>query len=268
MDNSTETFRTDQKDLLFACGMLTVYAVCFIAFVFGSFLWIKEDKKTVMANATATEGAAATQRANMTVTAVARITEQATYEHIDRFDDNSGRWYVGTVNGDYGDFSAYIANGEYVWNIIDAKGYTLGDDFYKGQGIKDFDAYVDIMFSKPPETGGICGGLTFRKSSMGWEDGAYVFAVCSDLNYIVSYYQIGEWTSLMREWVGDLIFPTEWNRIEVHVSGNEFVFYINNHPVFEMQDDRRKSGNLGLFIDMEKGNPAVLRFDNFAVQRR
>ena len=62
--------------------------------------------------------------------------------------------------------------------------------------------------------------------------------------------------------------PSDWNRIEIIAREDHFTFIINNIEVFEMSDNRLKAGGLGLFIDVDKENPAVIWFDNFGYQSR
>ena len=266
-NEAEKTSNPRRKDLRILIVMLAVYMLCCVIFVAGSFLWVRADKNAANANATATGAAAATQQAYATSTVIAHVTEQAEYEIVDRFDDNSGRWYTGTESGDYGDFSAYIINGTYTWNISNAKGYTQGSDYFKGNNFKDFDAYMDVKFGENAE-GSTCSGLVFRKSTMGWEDGAYLFSICNDSHYEVYYYQLGEWDEITTSWVRDVIAPADWNRIEVHAAGDHFTFYINNVMVFEMTDSRRQTGRLGIYIEVEDATSALLWIDNFAIQRR
>jgi len=84
-----------KKDLKFVLIMLGVYTACCVVFVIGSFFWIREDRKTAQANATATEVAIITQQANATTTAVAHLIEQDGYEYIERFNKSTGNWFVG-----------------------------------------------------------------------------------------------------------------------------------------------------------------------------
>jgi len=266
-NGTDENKKVIRKDTWLACSMLVVYLICCILFVSGSFIWVRADKNAANTNATATEAAAATQQAYVMSTAVAHVTEQAEYEVLDRFDDNSGRWYTGTESGDYGDYSAYIINGTYTWSISDAKGYTQGSDYFKGNNFKDFDAYMDVKFGENTE-GSACSGLVFRKSTMGWEDGAYLFSICNDSHYEVYYYQLEEWDEITTSWAQEVIASVDWNRIEVHAVGDHFTFHINNVMVFEMTDSRRQTGRLGIYIEVEDATPALLWIDNFAIQRR
>jgi len=257
-----------RKDTWFVCSMLVIYAICFILVIGGSYIWIRDDRNATYAHATATEGAIATQQANATATAVAHSTEQAQFEIIDRFDNNSGRWYTGNASGDYGDFSAYIINGLYTWSITNVKGYTQGDDFHKGNNFKNFDTYLDIKFDDKMEAGTTCSGLVFRKSSLGWEDGAYVYSICNDAHYGIFYYQTGDWETINVSLPQSSINPTDWNRIEVQAMGDHFTFYANNTMIYEMTDTRRQSGRVGIFIEVRDDTPALIWFDNFGLQRR
>lgn len=255
-----------RKDVWFACSMLIIYAICFILFVGGSYSWIREDRRATYENATATEAAFATQQANMTATVVAHVTEQAQYEYIERFDNGAGRWYTGDESGDFGEYSVFAKDGVYVWDITDSKGYTKSIDYFRQEStFKDYDLYVDIKFASIPE-GSVCSGLVFRKNFIGWDGGAYVFNICSNKRYYIAYYKSENWDTIYSNRFTE-INSTDWNRIEVSAKGDHFVFTINNETVFETTDDRRSTGILGLFIELNNTNSAEIWFDNFGVQR-
>lgn len=263
----------DQKSFLkndrkLVCSMLVVYSLCILGLVAATFWGLNRRQLTLSANATSTAYAVATQQANLTATAAAKLAEQDQYEYIERFEKTSTHWFIGAYDSQYGDADVAIKNGVYVWNIKTPKDYTYGTDFYRGSGIKDFDVYMDAKFVEDPGLGLVCNGFVFRKSSLGWEDGAYVFSVCNDSHYEIYYYQTGEWDIISISEYNSVIQTRDWNRIGIGARGNHFTFNINNVVVFETSDDRRKSGSLGIYIQVAEDHSAVLWFDNFGFQSR
>lgn len=265
---------TDKKSLLrndplLVCGMLAVYGVCILALIGATFWGLDQRNRRISTNATSTASIRATEQAKSTATAAAYLKEQDQYEFVERFDNEvSKRWFIGQYEKQYGDVNATIKDGVYIWEILDPKEYTQSTDFYRGSSIRDFNAYVDIKFVESSAQGTACSGFVFRKSSMDWEDGAYTFAICNDFHYEVYYYEAGTWDTIKVSEYCDAIQRAVWNRIGISAMQDQYVFSINNQAVYEMTDDRRKSGSLGLYIEVAEENSAVIWFDNFGFQSR
>ncbi len=258
---------TRKKDLRFAGGMLGIYLACCILSIGGTFLLIKEDRKVSSANATATTKAVAAQQANATATATFRTTEHDNYEFIERFDSVSTLWYVGAYDRRFAIANTAIQDGFYIWDIEDPMGNTQGTDFTLDYKIKDFDVYIDSKFVESPGSGAVCGGLSFRRPSEDWAFGGYMFMICDDSRYNVSYYDKDGWRAITQNY-DDSILSAGWNRIEIIARADDFSFFINNKHVFEMTDDSSKEGRIGIYIHVDDGNSAVLWFDNFGFQSR
>lgn len=257
-----------RKDLRILVIMLAIYAICCMIFLSGSFIWIREDRKAVSANATATDAIAATQRANATATSIAHNIELDQYDYIERFEDVPKRWFVGNIDDEDETYTVTVADGVYKWDIIDSNDYLQGTDFYQGFSIRDFDAYVDIKFQEGVRQGAVCSGLTFRESSYGWEDGIFIFSICNDAHFEVYYYDLNGWQEVTYSSRNDLIHREGWNRIEISAKGYQYKLTINNVMVFEATDDRRNSGALGLYIEIDDDTPTEVWFDNFGFRRR
>ena len=265
MENQKGFFQNDRK---LVCSMLVIYSVCILGAIVATFLGLNRRQLTLSTNATSTAFAVATQQANVTATAVAKLAEQDQYEYIERFEKASRRWFVGQYDRELGDASVAIKDGVYVWNIVTPKDYTYGVDFYRGSGIKDFDVYMDAKFVEDSAPGTACSGFVFRKSSLGWDDGAYVFFICNDSHYEIYYYQNEKWDTILVSKYQDVIRSGDWNRIGIGARGDHFTFTINNEEIFEMSDARRKSGSVGIYIQVAEDNSAILWFDNFGFQSR
>ena len=264
-ENQKSFFKNDRK---LVCSMLVIYSLCIFAAIAATFWGLDRRRLTLAANATATADAVSTQQANVTATAAAILAEQDRYEYIERFDKTSRRWFVGPYDREYGEATAAIKDGVYVWNIVTPKDYTYGTDFYRGSGIKDFDVYMDAKFVDASAPGTACSGFVFRKSSLGWDDGAYVFFICNDSHYEIYYYQNEKWETILVSEYQAVIRSGDWNRIGIGARGDHFTFTINNEEMFEMSGARRKSGSLGIYIQVAEENSAVFLFDNFGFQPR
>jgi len=264
-ENQKGFFQNDHK---LVCSMLVIYSLCIFGAIAATFWGLNRRQLTLAANATATANAVGTQQANVTATAAAKLAEQDRYEYIERFDETSSHWFVGPYDRQYGDATAAIKDGVYVWNIVTPKDYTYGTDFYRGSGIKDFDVYMDAKFVGASAPGTACSGFVFRKSSMGWEGGAYVFRLCNDSHYAIHYYENEKWEAIQASTYHDAIRSKDWNRIGIGARSDHFTFTINNVMVFEVSDGRRKSGSLGIYVQIPDNEPTILWFDNFGFQSR
>lgn len=257
-----------QNGGLIVCSLLTLYGLCICSFGSVVFWRLRESRQMVSVDSTATAISIATQQSAATSTAVARVTEQSQYKFIDRFDSNTSNWMTGPQNDEYWQSSVSVKDGVYAWDVEKVnKTFVYWADFYHGFPMKDFDAYLDTKFIAGTP-GAVCGGLVFRKSSKGWDDGAYVFSICNDSLYKIEYHGRDGWEYLLRWTYDDTISVSDWNRIEVKAKGDHFNFAINNKDVYELVDARQLEGGLAIIIDVRDKNPAVIWFDNFAYQTR
>jgi hypothetical protein len=263
-----------QEDRKLVGGIFGFYFICTCSVLGLLGWWVVRREVTANANATATgaalastSAAIASQESNATATAVARTEEQNQYEFVERFDEVSGRWYVGLYRN-RGDMTYSIKNGVYAWDVSAAKGYSFSSGFYKGNDIKDFDVFMDIQFVDSESREFLCSGLAFRKSEADWEGGAYVFNICKDSRFNVEYYDKNGWKPIVNSGYSSIIYLEDWNRIEIEARGNHFIFTINHVQVFETIDSRLKQGSLAIFLTVPEGETAEVWFDNFGFQSR
>ena len=263
-----------QNDRLLVCGMLVFYGLCFVGLGGTAFWWLNQRSQMLLANATSTAAAivteahiSATEQARGTATAIARATEQGQYTVIDHFDSNRFRWMVDSINTEYWEGSTTIKDGVYVWNINEVKkSFVQWADFYHGFPMGDFDTYLDMKFVEGTP-GNTCGGLVFRKSTKGWDDGAYIFTICNDSSFKVEYHGENGWEFLSNWQDNNVIHQSDWNRIEISARGDHFLFTINNKEVYKLTDERLEEGGLAIIIDVDE-SPAEVWFDNFGYQSR
>ena len=256
-----------KSNFLLVCGLFGLYTVCILG-AFGAIIGaLQYEKQAYQVNITSTAGAVETQQANAEATAMARATAQDGYKFIERFDQVSGRWYVGPHNNDYGDATFAIKDGAYIWDIRQAKGFTFSSNFYKGNKLEDFDVYVDIRFFETESTGFVCAGLAFQQLEDSWNEGAFVFSVCNGAQFKIQSFDVDGWQVITTGFL-DTIHPDELNRLEVSARGEQYSFGINGSDVFEMTDERLEKGSLLLFLEVPEDEAAEVWFDNFGYQSR
>jgi len=252
-----------QNDHKLVCSMLVVYGLCIFGLVTATIWGLDRRNKKISADATSTANAIATQRANVTATVVAHSTEQAQYEFIDPFKDNSQFWFTDSVDDEYMKGSTAIQDGVYIWEVQKVKQtFVYWAHFRKGSQFKDFDVYVD---SKIVEDA--CSGFAFRAASREWDDGTYTFSVCNNSYFSVRYTR-EEWEDISGWLYSNAIQNNDWNRLEIRARGDHFTFIINNEVVFEMTDERLSKGGLALLVEVEEEKPVTIWFDNFGLQPR
>ena len=214
-----------RKDLRILVAMLAVYALCCVIFITGSFIWIRNDRKAANANATATEGAIATLRANATITAVAHTTEQAKYQFVEKFDSNVNLWRAQQQDNDYWKGNIRVADGTYIWDVEETKQtFIHWANLPRSNYIEKFYTYVDTKIPNT-EPGGACSGFLFRVAPSGWDDGGYYFALCN--NSLVKIYYHTEWNGwekIKMLYYGNYV--DDWNRLEISARGSHFSFLL------------------------------------------
>jgi len=76
----------------------------------------------------------------------------------------------------------------------------------------------------------------------------------------------GEWNTVLAWTEASSIRPGKVNQIKTIVTGSHYAFYINDQLVGEVDDDRLSRGEVGLAIELDKGDTAIIEFDNFEVR--
>jgi hypothetical protein len=257
-----------QNDRLLVCGMLVIYGVCIVGLIGTGFLAVSLTKQAASASATNTAVAFSTHEAEISATASALSTEQAQYDFIDPFDKNLYYWGEGSESDDYSDDHKEISGGVYTWKIDTLrKSHVSWEEFYQSVYSSNYDVYVDTRIVEG-NRGEVCSGLLFGMSSSGFDGGVYVFVVCNDKTYYLSYYtEKDDWQDLVSRQYHPAIRMGDWNRLEVSSRAASFTLFINNEVVFKTTDHQYAKGDLAVIIDVD-GAPAEIQFDNFGYQRR
>ena len=206
-----------------------------------------------------------------TSTHVAAATKRAGYEFVDGFNDNRNGWFTENADDESVTAEITVANGVYNWKIDKTKkAFAWGGEKSSGRlMLTDFNAYVDARLNKG-SSDGLCYGLRFRESAASNGFSYYSFHICNENSFQIDYYD-GDtqgWTVLRSSTQSDAIHANEWNLLGVSARGNHFTFTINDWKVAQLDDIRSKSGNVGVFLDADKGQSGSIAFDNFALQSR
>jgi hypothetical protein len=264
------------RQLGFALVIFTILCGVVFAISAGGFYLINENNRIQNVQNTATVEVAQTQAtpdANIAATPVAYQTEPANYSFVETFDNNERDWYVGKlVDGEFLSWKNFIENGVYIWEFTNLKQdslwkhYTSGGSYQPPKVLGDFDMYVDGIM-KEGDPAHYCYGLIFRESPEGIEHGAYRFGMCGDSTEISYYNKENGWEQIVGGLTSVSIKAGDWNRLGVSARGSHFVFTVNNAHIFEMDDDRRATGYISVFVDvLDNLVPGTVWFDNFSLQ--
>jgi hypothetical protein len=265
--DKSEVWRKDS--LLVSCMFLTCCAFVF-ALITVPFWLSNESQKIISANATSTAYVVATQQAFSTATAVAHQKELETYEFVDHFDKNEYHWAEGSNDDEYSVDKKSVTGGVYLWEVKEVKKpFIAWEDFYRGVFSSNYDVYVDtrVVEGSP---GTACSGLIFGMSDVGFDGGAYIFAVCNDTSYSLEYYNENEkeaWQTIVGRSYHPSIQADNWNRLEVSSHAANFALFINGVQVYETTENRYAKGDLAVIVTLDEG-PAKIEFDNFGYQSR
>lgn len=252
-----------RNDSLLVCGMLTFYGVCILVLI-GAAIWgLDRRNQKISAEATSTARVFANRA---TATAMVRATEQAQYEVIETFDTNKRDWLVGADDNDYWSGYVSVEQGVYIWNVKDSKdGFVYWSKFSENQFIYDFDAYVDTKVEEG-ESGKVCSGFMFRAARL--VSDYYYFVLCNNAIVEINYHSDKDgWERLAT--IPPFSLPSyseDWNRLEISARGSHFTFFINGSQVYEMDDERLKTGGIALAIGINEKTSARILFDNFGFQ--
>lgn len=258
-----KSFLRDDRKLV--CSMFLIYGLCICGLVGAAI----QGVRTASAHATSTAVVVATEQAKVTATAIARRVEQAKYLYTDRFDNNRKDWYVGSEDDEYWVGHIAIQDGVYVWSAKEVKqGFVYWSEFPVSKSFHDFDVYVDTKVAQGA-SGYLCGGMIFRETydEDSEENNYYYYSLCNDSTANISYHSgKDDWESIVS--VPYHFSSKEWKRLEISARGSHFIFSIDGNVVYEMDDDRQKTGWVALVIDIGDHGSGSILFDNFGYQPR
>lgn len=218
--------------------------------------------------ATATQGRQLTQEAGEVafrqIKAQQMAAAQATWQPIlsDSFDDNSLGWPIGNQEDETMVISTMIQDGKYLWTMVEARHSNSYWNLTPANGrtFSDFYARVNIEFISGDTDGSYAFGLVFRHVN----DDYGFFGLRDDGRFqILAVFETSIYQDIVMR--STAILPGQPNQIGVRSSGSDFIFLINDQPVWYMNEDF-SPGEVGLGVEvMVKGPEAQMTFTDFEV---
>ena len=130
--------------------------------------------------------------------------------------------------------------------------------------VSNFYLAVDARQVSGPDDGEY--GIVFRQ---GGDSDYYVFEINNQGQFAVYLHQSDTWEALVSWNDSPAILPGETNRLEALAQGSQFLFYINDQLVMNLDDARLENGDAGLLIGLT--NPkdkGTWEFDNFELRSK
>jgi hypothetical protein len=227
---------------------------------------------TATAEAFAVQATATAQALEVqaTTTAQAKNAELMAYTYFDSFENNDNEWRSrDDEDNDFWSGSTTIENGVYIWQVTEVKeGFVSWADFNGADSTADFDLALKARRQEglPDE---FCYGLIFRKSPEGFSSGAYIFSLCENGFFKISYYNEEIRWETIQDWTETkVIHDNDWNLLEISARGPDFTLYINNQQVAQFSDDRLEEGIFSILIDIYEVSSGRIEFDFFALEPR
>jgi hypothetical protein len=182
----------------------------------------------------------------------------------DNFDANLHGWPSGQDSDpDLASIIWNIADGTYQWqaDAVDSFVWWGTPDM---NNVSDFYLAVDARQVSGPDDGEY--GLVFRQ---GGDSDYYVFEINNQGQFTVYLHQSDNWEALVNWNDSPAILPGEINRLAALVQGSQFLFYINDQLVMNLDEARLENGSAGLLIGLT--NPkdnGTWEFDNFELRSK
>ncbi|MGD8456417.1 MAG: hypothetical protein PVF83_08540 [Anaerolineales bacterium] len=179
---------------------------------------------------------------------------------FDNFEEDNQLWWVGTDSSKYGIFEQTIEDGAYRIDATAKQGFYRRETF-DIRPISDFYLSVEVDKTSGSYNGEY--GVVFRKKAPNF----YNFTINDSGTFVVRIMYKGEWDQLM---VGNY-FPRggqdKPRKITVIAKGSDFYFYVDDQFVTHVDDDRLRSGFVGVTFGLDyDGEQAVFEFDNFELR--
>ena len=131
-------------------------------------------------------------------------------------------------------------------------------------GVSDFYLAADARQVSGPDDGEY--GLVFRQAG---DSDYYIFEINNQGQFAVYLHQSDNWEALL-SWNGSpAILAGGTNRLVALALGSQFLFYINDQFVTNLDDARLENGKVGLLIGLT--NPkdkGTWEFDNFELRSK
>ena len=180
---------------------------------------------------------------------------------LDGFADNANRWPVGEAIGELADATRDIADGKYTWTVEARNDVTWRINAEKAEPVSDFYTAVDARR--------VSGDLQNRYAIAFRDDGDnyYLFTTGDEGQFAVFLWYTQNWDAIIDWTTTTAVRPGEANRLAVLAQGSHFEFFINGEKVGEADDDRVKTGLVGIAAEVVNGGQTgVFEYDNFELR--
>ena len=222
------------------------------------------DSQAATATAAAQANQLATETAITQATAQAMAAAQASWPPIlvDPFADNSLGWPVGRHEDEALAITTMLSGGKYLWTVVDAKHSNSYWNLVPANGrtFSDFYAKVKVEFIRGEQEGHYAYGLVFRHNN----DDYGFFGLRNDGRFtVLAVFDTGIYQNIVLR--SSAIRSGQANQIGVRAIGSDFVFEINDQPVWRLSEDF-PPGEIGLGVEvMVKEAEAQAAFTDFEV---
>jgi len=156
-----------------------------------------------------------------------------------------------------------IADGKYQWQA-DATDSFVWWGTPDMTGVSDFYLAADARQVSGPDDGEY--GLVFRQAG---DSDYYIFEINNQGQFAVYLHQSDNWEALLSWNDSPAILAGGTNRLVALALGSQFLFYINDQFVTNLDDARLENGKVGLLIGLT--NPkdkGTWEFDNFELRSK
>jgi hypothetical protein len=183
----------------------------------------------------------------------------------DDFDTNA--WGTGTTDDEYAATNQTIVDGKYRWQVKAKRDATfkeireLSVPFDPESFPYHFSLSVKTRLVSGPEDAAY--GLLFRCTDY---DNLYYFRVRDSGDAGLYASENGEWIELVAPTHTSALQPGQENVLRVVADGSLFSMWINGEYVFQANDDRFTTGNIGMAAELtSEGDEIVVEFDDIQV---
>ncbi len=165
-------------------------------------------------------------------------------------------WLVDTSDDEWGYQVSSLSQGSLIWEWQTLK--SVISRITKTGTYKDFEVITNAGVNRS-NFNTAAPGIIFREAGADF----YYFQLNGEY-YSAYLIQSGEWTNLIVPTYTPYAKPGS-NWLGVKAEGSHFWFYINGELVNEIEDSSISEGAVGIAVQMDAGEDAVLHFDDFAI---
>lgn len=183
----------------------------------------------------------------------------------DDFIDNENKWDIGVdQQEEFGTTRLHVKDSRYIWDVSSKNGF-FDWQCRNTPDIENFEASVLVERIRSPNPDA-CYAIVFRHQEVEGVSNLYGYFVCNN-NTFSAIHESGEsWEYISFNRPVGGVRPEGPIWLSVVAEGSNIEFYVNTHKAGAVRDERLKSGQVCIGVEIPDNTNAVFAFDKLVIR--